>query len=208
MKLSESQKELLGLATAKYAENIYQAEDYLKNRGITLDVARLARLGVVTEPEPGHEAFIGRLAIPYITKSGVVDIRFRALNPAVEPKYMGMAGTDTKLYNVLDIERAGDWIGICEGELDTLTMSRCIGVPCVGVPGVNNWKKHYTRLLSDFDKVFLFADGDNAGSEFGKSLSRELSNLIVVHMPDGEDVNSIYRTHGAEFFKEKIAGAQ
>lgn len=63
-------------------------------------------------------------------------------------------------------------------------------------------------MLSDFDKVFLFADGDNAGSEFGKSLSRELSNLIVVHMPDGEDVNSIYRTHGAEFFKEKIAGAQ
>ena len=203
MKLSDSQKELLGLATHKYAENILVAEDYLKSRGITQEVARLARLGVVTEPEPGHEAFIGRLAIPYLTKSGVVDIRFRALNPAVEPKYMGMAGTDTKLYNVLDIERAGDWIGICEGELDTLTMSRLVEVPCVGVPGANSWKKHYTRLLADFERVFVFADGDQPGREFASSLARELP-CTVINFGDGEDVNSAYIKYGAEAIREKI----
>ena len=68
----------------------------------------MARFGVVEEPEIGHEAFIGRLCIPYITKSGVVDLRFRSLNPAVEPKYMGMTGAETKMYNVLDIKKAGD----------------------------------------------------------------------------------------------------
>ena len=203
MKQSDSQKELLGLATQKYAENIYQAEDYLRSRGIQIEVARLARLGVVTEPEPGHEAFIGRLAIPYLTKSGVVDIRFRALNPAVEPKYMGMAGSDTKLYNVLDVERAGDWIGICEGELDTLTMSRCVGIPCVGVPGANSWKKHYTRLLADFERVFVFADGDQPGKEFANSLSRELPCTIIT-FGDGEDVNSAYTKYGSDYIREKI----
>lgn len=203
MKLSDSQKELLGLATHKYAESISQAEDYLRSRGIPLEVARLARLGVVTEPEPGHEAFIGRLSIPYITKTGVVDIRFRALNPAVEPKYMGMVGTDTKLYNVLDIERAGDWIGICEGELDTLTMSRMVGIPCVGVPGANSWKKHYTRLLADFERVFVFADGDQPGKEFANSLSRELPCTIIT-FGDGEDVNSTYTKYGAEAVRTKI----
>lgn len=203
MKLSESQKELLGIATQKYAENIYQAEDYLRSRGIPVEVARLARLGVVTEPEAGHEAFIGRLAIPYITKTGIVDIRFRALNPAVEPKYMGMAGTDTKLYNVLDVERAGDWIGICEGELDTLTMSRCVGIPCVGVPGANSWKKHYTRLLADFERVFVFADGDQPGKEFANSLSRELP-CTIISFGDGEDVNSAYTKYGADYVREKI----
>ena len=81
-------------------------------------------LGVVAEPEVGHEAFAGRLSIPYITKTGVVDLRFRSLNPAVEPKYMGMTGAETKMYNVLDVERAGDFIGVCEGEIDTLTISR------------------------------------------------------------------------------------
>lgn len=203
MKLTESQKELLGVAAHKYAENISQAEDYLRSRGIPLEVARLARLGVVTEPEPGHEAFIGRLAIPYLTKSGVVDIRFRALNPAIEPKYMGMAGTDTKLYNVLDIDRAGDWIGICEGELDTLTMSRLVGIPCVGVPGANSWKKHYTRLLADFERVFVFADGDQPGREFASSLARELP-CTVITFGDGEDVNSAYIKYGAESIREKI----
>ena len=202
MAQKDSQKELLGLATRKYAESIYLAEDYLKSRGITMEVARLARLGVVNEPEAGHEAYAGRLAIPYLTKTGVVDLRFRSLNPAVEPKYMGMVGSDTRMYNVLDIERAGDWIGVCEGELDTLTLSRCVGIPCVGVPGANSWKKHYTRLLADFERVFIFADGDAPGREFANSLAKELP-VTIIGFPDGEDVNSAYTKYGAEFIREK-----
>ena len=202
MKQSASQKELLGLATQRYAENIYLAEDYLKNRGIPIAVARLASLGVVAEPEIGHEAFRGRLSIPYVTKTGVVDLRFRSLNPAVEPKYMGMTGAETKMYNVLDVERAGDWIGVCEGELDTITLSSCVGIPCVGVPGANSWKKHYTRLLADFERVFVFADGDQPGTEFARSLARELP-VTIVQLPDGEDVNSAYVKYGAAYIKEK-----
>ena len=162
----------------------------------------MARLGVVSEPEVGHEAFIGRLSIPYITKTGVVDLRFRSLNPAVEPKYMGMTGAETKMYNVLDIDRAGDWIGVCEGELDTITLSGCVGIPCVGVPGANSWKKHYTRLLADFERVFVFADGDQPGKEFATSLARELP-VTVVQFPEGEDVNSAYVKYGAGYIREK-----
>ena len=202
MKQSHSQMELLGKATDRYAANIHQAETYLGTRGISKEVARLVRLGVVMEAEVGHEAFIGRLSIPYITKTGVVDIRFRSLNPAVEPKYMGMTGVETKMYNVLDIERAGDWIGVCEGELDTITLSACIGIPCIGVPGANSWKRHYTRLLQDFERVFVFADGDQPGKEFATSLARELP-VTVVNMPDGEDVNSIYIKHGADYIRER-----
>jgi len=202
MKQSASQKELLGLATQRYAENIYLAEDYLKNRGISIAIARLASLGVVAEPEIGHEAFKGRLSIPYVTKTGVVDLRFRSLNPAVEPKYMGTTGAETKMYNVLDVERAGDWIGVCEGELDTITLSSCVGIPCVGVPGANSWKKHYTRLLADFERVFVFADGDQPGTEFARSLARELP-VTIVQLPDGEDVNSAYVKYGAAYIKEK-----
>ena len=202
MKQKELQKELLGQAAKNYAANIYQAEDYLKSRGITMEVARLARLGVVVEPEVGHEMYAGRLSIPYITKTGVVDLRFRSLNPAVEPKYMGLTGADTKMYNVLDIERASDFIAICEGELDTMTLSGCVGIPCVGVPGANSWKKHYTRLLADFERVFIFADGDQPGKEFATSLARELP-VTVVQFPDGDDVNSFYTKFGAQAIKEK-----
>ena len=203
MRQSILQKELLGKAAAGYAENIYQAEDYLKSRGIPLEVARLASLGVVAEPETGHEAFKGRLSIPYITKTGVVDLRFRSLNPAVEPKYMGMTGAETKMYNVLDVERASDFIGVCEGELDTLTLSACIGIPCVGVPGANSWKKHYTRLLADFERVFVFADGDQPGTEFARSLARELP-VTIIQLPDGHDVNSMFVQDGVDYFNQKM----
>ena len=203
MRQNVSQKELLGKANKKYAESIHQASDYLASRGISLEVARLASLGVVSEPETGHEQYSGRLSIPYITKTGVVDLRFRSLNPAVEPKYMGMTGAETKMYNVLDVERAGDWIGVCEGELDTLTMSRCVGFPCIGVPGANSWKKHYTRLLADFERVFIFADGDQPGTEFAKGLARELP-VTIVQLPEGEDVNSMFVQAGAGYFHEKL----
>ena len=203
MKQSALLKELLGQAAEKYAANIYQAEDYLKSRGIPQEVARLASLGVVVEAEVGHEAFQGRLSIPYITKSGVVDLRFRSLNPAVEPKYMGMTGAETKMYNVLDIDKAGDWIGVCEGELDTITLSICVGIPCVCVPGANSWKKHYTRLLADFERVFVFSDGDQPGKEFANSLSRELP-VTVVQMPDNEDVNSCYVKYGSEYIRKRM----
>ena len=203
MKQRELQKELLGEATKRYSANIYQAEDYLKSRGITMEAARLARLGVVEEPEVGHETFAGRLSIPYITKTGVVDLRFRSLNPAVEPKYMGMVGATTRMYNVLDIERAGDFIGICEGEIDTLTVSALIGIPCVGVPGANSWKKHYTRLLADFERIFVFADGDQPGKEFAASLARELP-VTTVQLPEGHDVNSMYVQEGSAYFLQKV----
>lgn len=202
MKQDELQKELLAQAVRKYQANISQAETYLKGRGFTEEAVRSAHLGVVVDPEPGHEQYVGRLAIPYITKTGIVDLRFRSLSPAVEPKYMGLTGATTKMYNVLDIERAGDWIGVCEGELDTLTLSSMVGIPCVGVPGANSWKKHYTRMLADFERVFIFADGDEPGREFANSLSRELP-VTIIQMEQGEDVNSSYVKYGADYIREK-----
>lgn len=202
MKQDDLQKELLAQAVKKYQANISQAAAYLSGRGITAEAAHLAHLGVVVEPEPGHEQYIGRLAIPYITKTGIVDLRFRSLNPAVEPKYMGLTGATTKMYNVLDIERAGDWIGVCEGELDTLTLSALVGIPCIGVPGANSWKKHYTRMLADFERVFVFADGDDPGREFANSLSRELP-VTIIQMEQGEDVNSSYVKYGADYIRER-----
>jgi DNA primase len=202
MKQGFSQKELLAKAAVNYTASIELAADYLRSRGITREVARAAQLGVVEHPEVGHELFQGRLSIPYVTKSGVVDLRFRSLNPAVEPKYMGMSGAVTKLYNVKDIDRAGDWIGVCEGELDTITLSHCVGIACVGVPGANSWKSHYTRLLADFERVFIFADGDQAGTEFARGLSKELP-VTIVQLPDGEDVNSCYVKYGKDYLIEK-----
>ena len=207
MKQSSLQKESLGKAAKYYAAAIHEAEDYLAERGITLEVARRVGLGVVLDPITGHEQYENRLSIPYITRSGVVDIRFRSLD-AQEPKYMGLAGANTHLFNTKAFFKASSFICICEGEIDTITLDYVCNIPSVGVPVVNNWKKHYTKLLADFDKVFMFADGDNAGHEFSKSLTKELGNVVTVQMPEGEDVNSMYLKHGAEYFQQKIRNSQ
>jgi len=207
MKQSSLQKESLGKAAKYYAAAIHEAEDYLAERGITLEVAKRVGLGVVLDPITGHEQYENRLSIPYITRSGVVDIRFRSLD-SQEPKSMGLAGASTHLFNTKAFFKASSFICICEGEIDTITLDYVCNIPSVGVPGVNNWKKHYTKLLADFDKVFMFADGDNAGHEFSKSLTKELGNVITVQMPEGEDVNSMYLKHGVDYFQQKISNSQ
>ena len=203
MRLSKSQRELLERAVSSYSQHIPVAEEYLVLRGLDLEVAAEALLGVVVDPLPSHEAFEGRLAIPYVTQGGVVDIRFRAMG-LEEPKYMGISGTQTRLYNVNAIHKAQNFIAICEGEIDTLTLDACVGIPAIGVPGANSWKKHYNRLLQDFEFIYVFADGDKAGVEFGKMLSKELSGVLTFTMPEGEDVNSMYLKEGREYFMKKV----
>jgi len=168
-----------------------------------MDDAVTAHLGVVEDPLPSHEGFRGRLCIPYVTPTGVVDIRFRSMGPE-EPKYMGLPGTHTRLYNVLSLQHAGDFIAVCEGEIDALTLHLKCGIPAVGVPGANSWKKHYTRILQDFERVYVFADGDQPGSDFAKGLARELNTVITLQMPEGEDVNSMYLKNGYDYFTEKV----
>ena len=99
MKLSNSQRQFLLRATQQYASQIDKAKEYLLTRQLSVEEARTFHLGVVVDPLPGHEQFTGRLAIPYITPSGVVDIRFRAMH-GEDPKYMGMAGAETTMFNL------------------------------------------------------------------------------------------------------------
>ena len=163
-------------------------------------------LGVVTNPLPGHEQFKGRLAIPYVTPTGVVDLRFRALTDE-EPKYLGIPGATTTMFNVTDLFSAEKYICVCEGELDTIVMATKTVHKTVGVPGASSWKPHYTRILDDFETIIILADGDSAGAGFAQKVSRELSNVRTVQMPEGQDVNSVYQTLGVEFINGRIAEA-
>ena len=155
---------------------------------------------------PGHETFQGRLAIPYITPTGVVDLRFRSLSEE-EPKYLGLPGATTTLFNVSALFQATNYICVCEGEIDTIIMTTKTHHRTIGVPGATNWKHHYNRILNDFETVIVMADGDSAGHSFAQKITRELGNVRTVQMPDGEDVNSMYLKNGVDFIDERIKEA-
>ena len=196
MRLSTLQRASLEEAASRYAASVGPAVEYLTGRGLSGAQADTFRLGYVEDPMLGDEDYAGRLAIPYITLTGVVDIRYRAITDTPGPKYMSRPGTVTRLYNVTATSLPTSNIAITEGEFDTIIAQGVCGIPSVGVPGANNWKDHFRLLFSDYDRVFVLCDGDQAGREFGKKLGRELDNSVVVHLPDGHDVNSLYLAEG------------
>jgi DNA primase len=203
VRLSNSQRQFLLQATTEYALHIEKAAGYLATRGLSVDEAKRFHLGVVENPLPGHEGYKGKLVIPYITPSGVVDLRFRSIN-GEDPKYIGLPGAKTTMFNAQAVLNAQQYICVTEGEIDAITVSVKTSHPAVGIPGANNWKPYYTKILDDFDTVIVLADGDNPGLEFGKKVSRELGNVNIVQMPEGHDVNSIVLQEGVQFLDEKI----
>jgi DNA primase len=201
--LTEAQITSLTSAATRYAQDIDDALPYLAARGITPGLAAQYRLGLVARPMPGHENFHGRLAIPYLTGLGVVDIRFRALDDS-GAKYLNRPGATPTMYNVGALARGRTTVAVCEGELDAVMCDGAVGIPAVGVPGVNAWQPFWARLFADFDRVIIPCDGDDAGHMFGAKLAKVLDNAVVLHLPDGHDVSSLCLSQGVESVRERL----
>lgn len=186
-----------------------RGQEYLTSRGFGPQVAATFRLGVAVNPPLGFERYRGRLSIPYLTPSGVVNFRFRCLeqhncSEAEHGKYIGLEGLETNLFNVMDIKKPGDTICVCEGELDAITLSMC-GIPTVAVPGATAWKEHYGRCLEDFARVLVLGDPDDAGKGLNKKLVNDV-RAVPVRMPKGEDCNSLYLKEGIDGLRRLITG--
>ena len=202
--LSAEQRRFFEQAASTYQTDLSgdtAAREYLAKRGLSSALDTF-RLGVVRRPLPGHEGYAGRLAIPYLTPAGVVNIRFRCLRDhdhAAEhcPKYLSLPDAGTNLFNVLDLKKDAPCAVVTEGELDAMSWSLA-GIPAVGSPGVDAWQKYWGRTsLRDFDVVYGAGDGDKAGAKFNSLLAREIK-ARPLRFPPGEDSNSLYAKGGAD----------
>lgn len=210
---SNAQSKLLLEAANRYAQQISpEAIVALSERGISEEVAALYSLGTVTDPMNGHEQHTGWISIPYITAMGMcVGFKFRRLDGGL-PKYGSPTGQKAHLYNVSDTTVLSKHIVVCEGELDTVIVSGVLGIPAVGVPGVQAWKPHFAKLLSGYDTVYIVGDNDvkedgsNPGADFSKRVSQEVLNGTIVHLPPNMDINDYYLANGAEATKALLVG--
>lgn len=208
--LSKEQRTYLERATLKYAENLDGAAEWLAGRGLDLEFARSRGLGVVRDALPGHENVAGYLSIPYLTDKGPVNMSFRCMEKhnckeqgAFHKKYRKRKGSPANLYGVQSADWADDWIVVTEGELDALTWQQ-IGVPAIGIPGAENWKEHWVNVFEDFSRVHLAEDGDDAGKDLWIAMSENLTNVIRMKMPDGEDSNSMFLKAGEGYLLSRI----
>lgn len=218
-KLGTAQRQLLESATAKYEPNLDLARDYLTGRGLDVDALRKFRLGVVEDPEPGHEDFVGRLSIPYLTPNGPVDLKFRCMRHADCKavgclKYLGLDLSAEKdkegrpkswLYNAPAVLEDTDVLVLTEGEIDALAVETVANLPAVGQPGGTLWAKckHWPRVF-DGIRVVVLADGDKAGLAAAKAVAMTMDDVQIVRMPRGEDANSFLAKFGAEAFYERL----
>lgn len=211
---SRAQRSFLLEASRSYHGSLHgsAAAEALAKRGL-LTYAREYGLGYVAAPEPTHEMYRGMLSIPYIRypqadSSTVVSIRFRCIRDDCEHrghgKYNTVEGDTGRLYNTAALQ--GDWdsVGLAEGELDAITATVC-GLPTVAVPGATTWKAHWREPFLGFETVYVFADGDQAGTKFAAEMTKKLPNAKVVTFDSGEDVNSTYIKHGLEAVRGRFA---
>lgn len=219
--LSSEQRQFFERATSQYQSDLAadtSAQAYLASRGLGPEAVARFRLGVATSLQAGDERYRGRLVIPYLTPAGVVNMRYRCLKqhvcsetvlwtdrqgkPRYCPKYQSRDGMEGNLFNVMDLKRDSPFICVTEGEIDAMTLSLA-GLPAVGVPGVKTWQKHFSRCLEDFDVIYAFGDGDEAGGKFSSFLAKE-ARARPIAMPKGRDVNDLFREGGADALRRLL----
>lgn len=200
------------------SEIVRAGKGYLAVHGIdSPGVIKKYGLGVVANPLPGDERFMGMLCIPYLSRrGGVKAIKFRKLS-GDGPKVQQYANQQARLYNTRAWFEADDAIGLTEGEPDAMCASqhltytrhgRIYPLPAMGIPGAEMWAAHesvWSICLKDVRTVFVFCHGDTAGRELGKQVAESLRwRATVLNMPEGEDVSSLVASGKSDWFADKL----
>ncbi len=186
-----------------YYQHVGHAADYLLGRGVTGEMAQQALLGYCEDPLPGHDQYRGRIVIPYLTPSGVVDLRFRAIDDS-NPKYLSLPGHKPRLYNTVALANDPHTVGITEGEFDALVATHVVGVPSVAVPGAQAWSsRRHSRIFRGYERVLVFADGDDPGRQLANQIARDVPQAVVVDLGDGLDLNEVYLASGVDVIRKK-----
>jgi DNA primase len=197
---SGSMKVSLERATSTYETQMTkEAAQYLLGRGITKEVAASFRIGWTAD----DSTFPHRLSIPYLTPSGVVAMKFRAIDSS-EPRFLTYTGTTMKrIYNSSVLSKPLTTVYLCEGEFDTITAQMC-GLPAIGIPGVKQWKRTFSRALRNRRTVIL-ADGDDSGEgrDFAETVAHDCEHAEIIIFED-MDVNSFYLKYGEEKLLKKV----
>lgn len=215
---SDTQKAFLGEASETYhkaAASVPAVVDYLtQSRGLSRDRVRYHQIGYVESPLPGHEKYRGKLSIPYLTRGGVVTIRFRCIGEIDHPerekceghaKYLSLPGDVPRIYHPAALHAPSRHIAICEGEFDAMTASGA-GIPAVGLPGVSSFRDYMTRLFVGYQTVYILADADDKGqgAEFADKLAGRIPSARICLMPEGHDVNSFVLANGPDALLERL----
>lgn len=201
---SDTMREWLGKRLREYQKQFQNSDEaltYWENRGLSRKAAAEFLVGYVERPLTGDARFIKRLAIPYLTPSGVVSFKFRAIDPNNTKRYDKDPGDPGRLFNTRVLATSTDVV-ITEGEIDAIAASQC-GLAAIGIPGATQWKREWGRIFRNRN-ITVLADGDEAGEQFGEKICSYIYGCKLVVMPPGEDVCSMLQERGEEWIRKQV----
>jgi len=187
------------------------------------DDPQLVEAGLVIANEgKRYDRFRGRLMFPIRNRRGsVIGFGARSLDGS-EPKYLNSPETPLfhkgrELYGLFEGQEAirrKRRVIVCEGYLDVIQLAQAGFEETVAALGTAVTSHHVGELLRLSEQVIFAFDGDAAGR---KAARRALEAALPVLadscridfllLPEGEDPDSLVRSHGAEAFAAELGRA-
>jgi len=167
-------------------------------RGLSMETIDRFLLGAAVNPDVLDEDARGMIAVPYLTPTGPVALRFRRPPHKDDgPKYWQPSGSVNTLFNTPGLLASEDWVAITEGEIDCITLAQA-GIPAVGIPGASAWRDYFDLLFEGYAEVLICGDNDDSGA--GRQFVTKIAKLVpgprIVMMPAGHDINSYFCEFG------------
>lgn len=86
------------------------------------------------------------------------------------------------------------------GNCDAIILNK-IGLNAVAAPGAKAWKGHHRRMMLGFERIYVWADPDEAGAEMVQTLTRSLPRSVPMRLTAG-DVTDTYMQGGKDALME------
>lgn len=216
--LSKEIVEKFGLGWAD--RDWHKLEHYLARLGYRLELG--CECGLLGNSSSGslYDRFRGRLMFPIRNLSNqVIAFGGRIIRDEDEAKYINSAdtpiyGKKEHLFGLPQARRAISAKGfslLTEGYMDVLTLHQFGFTNSVGVLGTALTEEQIKRLSGFTSRIGLLFDGDKPGRKAalraaGMFLSRGMDCTVIIQ-PDGEDIDSLLRSAGAEAFAQLLHDA-
>ena len=172
-----------------YRAGLAKSSNYLISRSVRPETAKSFELGATSQ----------RLMIPVRDADGeLVGFTGRAIGH-IEPKYMNSPGLPLSriLYGLHLLPKARE-IYLVEGYFDVITLQQA-NLPAVATGRRVEFTRAQIELLKG-RQVIIAPDGDVSGREGGSRGFSQLTEAGVdtrlLHLPDGEDPDSLVRSQG------------
>jgi DNA primase len=212
---------LRGATAARYALGVSPDEwTALAAAFDNYDDPQLVEAGLVIANEgKRYDRFRGRVMFPIRNRRGwVIGFGARSLDGS-EPKYLNSPETPLfhkgrELYGLFEAQEAirrKRRVIVCEGYLDVIQLAQAGFEEAVAALGTAVTSHHVGELLRLSEHVVFAFDGDAAGRKAARRaleaalpVLADTRRIDFLLLPEGEDPDSLVKSHGAEAFATEL----